>query len=66
MSKTISKDLRLKLLTRYLKDTNEYRVEVYLNGVYSDEDSYYTDNMQDALTTRDMMLEEYNEAHEGA
>ena len=50
-------DIILKL--RRNPEYNEWIVKVYRNGKYSEDESYYTDDKQDAIITMNRMAEDY-------
>ena len=51
----------IKLNLIYSYDWNEYTVMVYVNGVYNEMKSYFTDCYSDAIDTMKAMEIHYNE-----
>ncbi len=44
------------------KTTGEFKVPVYINGKYSEEDTYYTNDMSDAMSTMKSMIATYSKS----
>lgn len=44
------------------KTTGEFKVPVYINGKYSEEDTYYTNDMSDAISTMKSMIATYSKS----
>ena len=42
-------------------ETDEWVAKVYINGKYNEDATYYTDDKEDAITTKDHMLKSYEE-----
>lgn len=56
MDKVIGKDGREYTFSKVRKIDGEYVVKVYINGKYSEDDTYYTDDKEDAINTRFDMI----------
>jgi len=48
----------VKLKVRKLPETNEWVVQWYEDGVYSEDKTYYTDDLEDAILTSKAISEE--------
>lgn len=54
---TSTNKVRLTLVRK--PETNEFLVKVFINGKYSEDATYYTDDKQDALNTAKLMAQQY-------
>ena len=52
--------MKLNITLKIKKINDEYCVQWFENGVYDENKTYYTDSKQDAIETRDAMIEAYN------
>jgi hypothetical protein len=48
----------IKIKLHYDRDWQEYQVRVFINGVYSEDKTYFTDDKQDAIDTKKAMENE--------
>ena len=51
--------MKVDLKLKRLPETDEWRVSVFIDGKYSEEKSYYTDDKQDAIDTMEFMKKEF-------
>lgn len=56
MEKVIGRDGKEYAFSKVRKIDGEYVVKVYINGEYSEDDTYYTDDKEDAINTRFDMI----------
>ena len=50
---------KIRLTIARKADTNEWLVKVYVNGKYSEDKTYYTDDKQDAIDTAKIMMGDF-------
>lgn len=59
MVNTPTKKVRLTIARK--PETNEWLVKVYINGKYSEDSTYYTDDQKDAIDTAKLMMQQYRQ-----